>query len=79
MLVVELDLPDPEILFSCVYTLGVLYTNSPTLGFKEVPQKRGFRGKFLEKCFWDVCWPIVLRTHGIGLTVVFSHGISPIK
>ena len=27
----------------------------------------------------DVCWPTVLRTHGIGLTVVFSHGISPIK
>ena len=30
-------------------------------------------------CGWDVCWPIVLRTHGIGLTIVFSHGISPIK
>ena len=29
--------------------------------------------------FGDVCWPTVLRTHGIGLTVVFSHGISPIK
>ena len=28
---------------------------------------------------WDVCWPIVLRIHGIRLTVVFSHGISPIK
>ena len=28
---------------------------------------------------WDVCWTIVLRTHGIGLTVAFSHGISPIK
>ena len=27
----------------------------------------------------DVRWPTVLQTHGIGLTVVFSHGISPIK
>ena len=27
----------------------------------------------------NVCWPTVLQTHGIGLTVVFSHGISPIK
>ena len=24
-------------------------------------------------------WPTVLRTHGIGLTIAFSHGISPIK
>ena len=55
----EPDLLDPEILFSCVCTPGVLYTHSP--------------------CLWDVCWPTVLRTHGIGLTVVFSHGISPIK
>ena len=28
---------------------------------------------------WDVCWPTVLQTHGIRLTVVFFHGISPIK
>ena len=28
--------------------------------------------------FWDVCWPIVMRTHGIGLTVVFSHGVFPL-
>ena len=28
---------------------------------------------------WDVCWPTGLQTHGTGLTVVFSHGISPIK
>ena len=26
----------------------------------------------------DVCWPVVLRTHAIGITVVFSHGISPV-
>ena len=65
MLVVEPNLPDPEILFNGVCTPGVLYTRSPTFGF--------------EKFFWDVCWPTVLRTHGIGLIVVFSHGISPIK
>ena len=34
-----------------------------------------FMGEALERNFWDVCWPIVLQTHGIGLTVVFS----PIK
>ena len=28
---------------------------------------------------WDVCWPIVLRTHVIRLTLVFFHGVSPIK
>ena len=66
----ELDIPNPEILFSCVCTLGVLYTHSPTLGF---------RGRAPEFFFWLVCWPTVLWTHVIGLTVVFSHGISPIK
>ena len=45
LLVLDPDLLDPEILFSCVCTPGVLYT----------------------------------RTHGIGLTIVFSHGISLIK
>ena len=44
-----------------------------------IPLAFGFGGEALEKFFWDVCWPTVLRTHGIGLTVVFSHGISPIK
>ena len=29
--------------------------------------------------FCDVCLPTFLWTHGIGLTVVFSHGISHIK
>ena len=29
--------------------------------------------------FWYVSWPTVLRTYVIGLTVLFSHGISPIK
>ena len=61
LLVVELDLPDIEILFSRVCTIGVLYTHSPCFGFQ------------------DVCWPIVLWTHGIGLTLEFSHCISPIK
>ena len=70
MLVVEPDLQDTEILFSHVCTRGVLYTCSPTLGFG---------GRVPEKFFWDVCWPTVLWTHGIGLAIVFSHGISPIK
>ena len=70
LLVVERDLPDSEMLFSHLCTPGVLYTRSPTLGFG---------GKAPKICFWDVCWTIVLQTHGIGLTIVFSHGISPIK
>ena len=36
--------------------------------------------KILFSRVWNVCWPIVLQTHGIGLRVVFSHGMfSPIK
>ena len=59
----EPNLLDPEILFSHVCNLDVL----------------GFEGRAPKKFFWDVCWPTVLQTHGICLTVVFSHGISPIK
>ena len=59
----EPDVPDPEILFSYVCTPGLLYTHSPNLVFRV----------------WDFCWPTVLRTHGIRLTVVFSHGIFPVK
>ena len=70
LLVVEHDLSDSEMLFSHVCTPGLLYSHSPNLAFK---------GEALDKKNWDVCWPIVLWTHGIGLTVVFSHGISPIK
>ena len=44
-----------------------------------IPPALGFGGSALENFFWDVCWPTVLQTHGIGLTVVFSHAISPIK
>ena len=40
MLVVELD---PEILFSCVCTLGLLYTRSSTLGFGAATRKGGSR------------------------------------
>ena len=40
MLVVEPDLPNPEMLLSHVCTLGLQYTRSPTLGF---------RGEALEK------------------------------
>ena len=72
MLVVEDDLRDSEISFSRVCTLGVLYTRS-------TPRKRGFKGKAPEKLSWDVYWPTFLRTHGIGLTLGFSHCISPIK
>ena len=64
------DLLDSKMLFICVCTSGLLYTHSPTLGFEDEAPK---------KIFWDVCLPTVLWTHGIGLTVVFSHGISPIK
>ena len=59
-----------EILFSCDCNPGVLYTRSPCLGV---------RGRSPRFFFWDVCWPTVLRTHGIGLTLEFSHCISPIK
>ena len=57
LLVVEPNIPDPKILFSCDCNPGVLYTRSPFLGV---------RGN-------------ELRTHGIGLTLEFSHCISPIK
>ena len=70
MLVVEPNIPDPEILFSRVCNLGVLYTHSPCLRVQ---------GQGPQEIFWDVCWPTVLRNHCIGLTVVFSHGISTIK
>ena len=70
LLVLEPDLPNSHMLSSRVCTPCLLYTGSPTLGFGvEAP----------EKFFWDVCWLTFLRTHGIGLTVVFSHGIYPIK
>ena len=75
----EPNLPDPEILFSCVCNPGVLYTHSPCLGVRGSAQKKGVWGGAPEKVFWDVCWPTVLRTHGIGLTLEFSHCISPIK
>ena len=39
VLVMELDLPYLEILFSYVCTPGLLYTCSPTLGFGEAPRK----------------------------------------
>ena len=51
----------------------------PALGFGSAPRKRGFGGRAPDKKFWDVCWPTVLQTHGIGLTLEFSHCISPIK
>ena len=68
LLVVEPNLSDPEILFSRVCNPGVLYTHSPYLGVQGN-----------EKNFRDVCWPTILWTHGIGLTLEFSHCISPIK
>ena len=39
----------------------------------------GFRGGAPENFFWDVHWPTILRTHGIWLTLEFSHCIFPIK
>ena len=65
----ELDLLDSEMLFSRVYTPGLLYSRSPTLGFE---------GKAPENFFWDVCCPTIMWAHGIGLTIVFSHGIFPL-
>ena len=41
--------------------------------------KRGFRGGAPENFFWDVCWPTVLRTHGIGLTLEFFPWYFPYK
>ena len=32
----------------------------------------------LSKMFWHVCWPTILQTHGIGLTIAFSHCIFPL-
>ena len=44
-----------------------------------IPPALGFGGGAPEKFFWDMCWPTFLQTHGIGLTLEFSHCISPIK
>ena len=51
----------------------------PALGIGAVPQKWGFRGGAPEFVFWDVCWPTVLRTHGIGLTLEFFPWYFPYK
>ena len=52
----------------------------PALGVRgQRPRETGVRGEAPKKKFWDMCWPTVMQTHGIGLTIVFSHGISPIK
>ena len=80
MLVVEPNLPDLDILFSCACTPCVLYTHSPCLGVRgKRPQEMGVWGRSPQEIFWDMCWPTVLRTHGIGLTLEFSHCIYPIK
>ena len=47
--------------------------------YTVVPPALGFGGSALKKFFWDVCWPTVLCTHGFGLTLEFTHCISPIK
>ena len=44
----------------------------PQVYYTLIPPAMGFGG-------WNMCWPTVLRTHGIGSTVVFSHGIYPIR
>ena len=44
-MVVEPDLLDPEILFNCVCTLGVLYTHSPYLGVRSSAPKKGVWGQ----------------------------------
>ena len=55
----EHDLPDPEILFSCVCTPGVMYTR-PRRGVWR------FRGEALERNVRDVCWPIVYGPMVLG-------------
>ena len=79
---------NPGVLYTHSPYLGV-QGSAPKKGVHGVPEIQGFWGSALEKWgfgggapekfFWDVCWPTILWTHGIGLTVVFSHGISHIK
>ena len=45
MLVVEPNLPNPEILFSCDCNTGVLYTRSPYLGVQGSAPKKGVWGQ----------------------------------
>ena len=66
---------EPNILDSRYYSVVIVTQEYCTL----VPPALGFGGGAPKIFFWDVCWPIVLRTHGIGLTLEFSHCISPIK
>ena len=58
------------------YYLVVFVTQ---LYFTVNPPTLGFGGGAPENFFLDVCWPTVLQTHGIGLTLEFSHCIYPIK
>ena len=71
-LVVELDIPDLEmLLFSCVCTPVLLYTHPsckvwgdiipPAEVWVPVVPRRGF-----EEIFWDVCWPIVCGPMVLG-------------
>ena len=58
------------------YLVGIVtqeyYTlNPPALGFEGEPRKFFFWG--------DVCWPTVLQTHGIGLTLEFFPWYFPYK
>ena len=49
-------------------------------GSRAMPSSHGGLGAEPPKFFfWDVCWPTVVRTHGIGLTLECTHCISPIK
>ena len=50
----------------------------PQVYYTLIPLSLVFGGRAHEKKIWDVCWPIVMRTHGIGLTVVIYHGIFPL-
>ena len=66
----EPDLLDSYMLFSRVCTPGLLYTRSPTLGFKgEAPEKLFF-GCLLANSFADP-WYWIDRS--------IFHGIYPIK
>ena len=83
----EPNILDPKILFSCDCNLGVLYTHSPCLGVRGSAPKKGVWGQCPRDMgvhprnyfFWDVCWPIVLRTHVIGLTLDFFPWYFPYK
>ena len=77
----ELDIPDLEILFSCVCTPGVLYTHSPCLGCV-------LANSFVDPWYWVKCsifpWYFpykrkLFNTTVYGIVLYWKRGCESVK